>query len=505
MINSEDEYEAMKQEILSRKRRVIFSNDGNDAAQASSYLRDPRDFLHLRTTPLVGSHVDTISYGPYKWGSFGLFSYRSDVGSTANSGGVFSALHERDTDPLEVTQNFCHENDMGIFWAMRMNDTHDATRPHFFEQNEFKNENRDRLLGTKEDPPAVGEWSAVDYGREDVRDMAANFVEEVCQLYDVDGIELNFFRHPILFRKTAAGEPVGQTELNQMTNLMRTINDILEREGRKRGRPFLLAVRTPDDIEYSTAIGLDIETWMEESLMDIFLPSGYFRLNTWEYSVDLGHEHGVQVYPCLSETRVGDENPSKRFRGLAYSLRASDECYRGRTMNGWHSGADGIYIFNVFDPHREMFWEIGDPDTLWTLDKVYFPSVRGSGSVAGGGYPHEDYNNIPILNPDEPRPLNPGDMETVDIRVGEQVQRPEDQHTPGITLSIVIRPEPIDTDSVDITINDSPLSGSKEGQLIECSVDPATVKAGTNTVGVRDHEQAESREWADAWITINYP
>ena len=64
-------------------------------------------------------------------------------------------------------------------------------------------------------------WTAYDYGQAAVRDLTFRRIEEVCQNYNVDGIELDFFRHGVLFKSVAWGGKASQDELNTMTELIR--------------------------------------------------------------------------------------------------------------------------------------------------------------------------------------------------------------------------------------------------------------------------------------------
>ena len=155
-----EDFEALKQEMLDRERRVIFNNDGGDASVAREGLDDPRDSVDIRTAPLVGSHVDTISYCTSR--TFGVFLHRTEAGTTlvsteeAYEHNVVPALVEQGTDPLEVMIEYCRENGIEILWSMRMNDTHDASRPERFEGNPFKVANQDCLLGTRDERPRHG-------------------------------------------------------------------------------------------------------------------------------------------------------------------------------------------------------------------------------------------------------------------------------------------------------------------------------------------------------------
>ena len=42
---------------------------------------------------------------------------------------------------------------------------------------------------------------AFDYAQQEVRDLKFGLIEEICRDYDVDGIELDFLSHPMVFKK----------------------------------------------------------------------------------------------------------------------------------------------------------------------------------------------------------------------------------------------------------------------------------------------------------------
>src|SRR5437763_8736349 len=96
-----------------------------------------------------------------------------------------------------------------------------------------------------------------------------------------------------------------------MTALLRRIRMMTEELGRKRKRPILLAIRVPDSVEYCKWIGLDLQAWLSDGLVDILVAGGYTQLNPWDYSVTLGHNYVVNVYPSLDEPRVRDEGTRK--------------------------------------------------------------------------------------------------------------------------------------------------------------------------------------------------
>ena len=169
-----------------------------------------------------------------------------------------------------------------------------------------------------------------------------------------------------------------------------------------------MAVRVPDSLDYCRKIGIDLESWLSQGLVDLLVVSGYVQLNPWEYSVSLARKYGVKVYPSLDEPRVRDES--------ARQLRSLPATYRGRASNVWAAGADGVYMFNFFDPASSLWRELGDVEKLRRADRNYFASVLGSGAMP---VPHSEFVQVLTLNPGNPLPVTAGKPTQVEISIGE--------------------------------------------------------------------------------------
>jgi hypothetical protein len=369
---------------------------------------------------------------------------------------------------------FCRENDLEVFWGMRVNDTHDTKNPLLRPQ--WKIDHPEYLMGSEDRPPARGGWTRVDYGRQEVRDMAYAVIKDVCDRYDVDGIELDFFRHPLFFKAQALGGEASEDDCQLMTRLMRRVRIAAGEAAARRGRPILVAMRMPDTIEYCKAIGIDLRVWLEEGLLDIMIPSGYFQLAPWRETVALCHRHHVAVYPCLSNCTMRDLSARRR--------RMNIETYRARAMNVWASGADGIHVFNCFDPNHPLWREVGSPQTLRGLTKHYYATYLGprmaGGYLVGGG----KYMRLPTLCPCAPVALKPGQAQTTTVNIGEDVRAQTDNNTlPRITLRLQVT-EPTRAGDVAVKLNGSPLTTgpATADDWLEFPVDPQLVKQHENTV-----------------------
>jgi len=235
----------------------------------------------------------------------------------------------------------------------------------------------------------------------------------------------------------------------------------------------LLAIRVPDSVGYCREIGLDVEQWLKDGLIDLMVASGYFRLNPWAASVELGHKYGVKVFACLSETRLRDPEARK--------TRASTACYRARALNAWRAGVDAVYLFNSFNPTSPLWRELGDPAMLQTMERVYTTGardVRGAESWLNGGM--RFVNRTPV-SPHQPVTLTAGAPATIELRVGDNIANSKAQReTPEVELRIrisaVAGPEQLASELNGTRLAD----GKMAGGWIEYPVDPSLVKQGVN-------------------------
>jgi hypothetical protein len=501
-IASAGDMKAARRAAAARPRPLIFNNDGCDVVYE---MKQPtvEDLLSRRTAPLAGSQVSTIFYCTIS-SPFGVFTHHSKVGDLFKTreapfaANMTQALLERQIDPLRVMVDWCRANHVELFWSMRMNDTHDAGRtgygPVMFRTSRVKTQHPDWLMSTVDNPLKFGKWSSVDYGRAEIRDLAFRYVEEVCRNYDVDGIELDFLRHALFFRSSAAGAPATTEELGQMTDLLRRIRTMADDVGAQRGRPILLAMRVPDSVEYCKAIGLDLETWLRDDLLDLLVTAGYTQLNPVDYSVVLAHQYGVKVYPSLDETRIKDQPGS--------NMRSTLLAYRGRTMAAWASGVDGIYMFNFFDPTSPLWNELGDPSKLNTLDKDYFASIRGSGAMP---VPHQPFQKAPTLNPSDPLKLEVGKTTSVDIVIGDDFAAAQAAgRTAAVLLRLIVKNLQQARD-IDVRFNGVPINNAKmTNGWLEAPLAVTTMKRGQNAVSLTPKPDATFTTWRDLHITVRY-
>ena len=483
-----------------RRRRIIFNNDGGETAVL---MKSPsaQELLDLRTTPLLGSEVDSIFYCTRSSG-FSLFTHHTRVGQIAGTtegrytNNQTAALFKAGIDPLRVISAFCRQHQLECFWSMRMNDTHDGSKndygPIMFRENKLKQAHPEFLLGSPTNQPKYGAWTAVNYALPEIRELAFRYVEEICTNYDVDGIELDFYRHPVFFPSTARGEAATAADRNQMTELLRRIRELADAAGRTQGRPILIAIHCPDSVEYCRAIGLDLENWLANDLLDLWIPGGTFQLNDWEYSVALARKYHVRVYPSLDDPRVKDDT--------AKQLRMTLPAYRARAARVWAAGANGVYLFNVPDVKQPVWQNIGDPQALAMLDKDYFASYIGLVGSAGKNYPLKPFANLELLCPGEAKNIAPGNVATAGLKIADDFTKTDPAK---LTLRLRFKSSAA-VDLIRVAINGHEQKVIRaDGEWRECSPTVTDLFFGDNLIRVQLSPQAaQSVEWTDLVLEV---
>ena len=481
-----EELRAQRKELAFRQRRLIFNNDGCDALYFPRERElTPQAFLDMRTTAIAGTQVGCISYCTISSG-FSFFTHDTKVGTLLTRQSpdygiqpkmrnVTAELIGQGADCLKLVLDYVHQHRIEGFWAMRMNDTHDVAhhpdRPYLL-YPPLKEEHPEWLVGDPIKRTPHGRWSSVNYAVPEIRDLAFRYIEEVCRNYDIDGIELDYFRHFCYFPSTARGGTASDEERAAMTELMRRIRTMTEEVGAQRGRPILVAIRVADSNEFNQGMGLDVERWLGEGLVDILVTTGYFRFNRWDYTAELAHGHGVAAYAGMSESRIRGET---RFR------RNSLPGYRGRVVNAWFAGMDGMYLFNSFNPKWEGWSELGAAETLVGKEKLYFVSIRHDrpGRFLKGS---EAFLALPMLGPDRPIGLKPERPHATEIMVAEDFAAARQAgYTPAVTACVEV-PGLADPARLSVRLNGRPGGAATVAAKgwVDIPVDPAILRRGLN-------------------------
>lgn len=378
--------------------RILFNSDGGSA---SLYAYEPpitHDQLCRVMNELQGTQVDVF----IQCVSFGFcVTYDTQVGERYGVGRTefedpnfrrwaqnVNGLVEKGEDPLEIWTTRAHELGFQFWPALRMNDIHHdwvenwpslraqwiQDRPQLIIGDAVSDFYRRRWSRTGKESDGFS-W-ALDFAHQEVRDVKFAMIEEMCANYDVDGFEMDYLSHPMLFKK-------GQVEQGMplLTESVRRVRARMDQIAQERGRELTLCARVPASVAQCEEIGIDITTWVQEGLVDVVAPTtrGYLDMTSKvREMVALAAGTDCRVAGALSDIKV---------RHYAPKGNASPSMMRAAAAGYWQEGASSIHLFN-FDCHvashgragvplfndgeREILSQLGDPTAIARGDKHYY-------------------------------------------------------------------------------------------------------------------------------------
>ena len=283
-----------------------------------------------------------------------------------------------------------------------------------------------------------------------VREYTVKCLREVAEMYDLDGLQIDFARHiPCL-------PPGRQWELREhVTKLMRMTRQMTEEVARDRGRPMLVSAKVPRNLEGCRVDGFDVETWVQEGLVDMFtLGSRSMDVDVTAYR-QLTEGRNIKLHPCFDDHHTTD--------GYRYP---PIEVLRGIASNWWQQGADGIMTFNWSNAppemcmaldqppgpltHQQAYREIGDPAAMAWKDKTFVVERRGGYPWAQGFFGRNDTSPLPM------KITRGGDEATLSVRLSDDLKQRADR-IEKVFLRVVLF-DGRDADSIEATLNGTPLA-----------------------------------------------
>ena len=291
-------------------------------------------------------------------------------------------------DPVGTAVAAAKECGIAPFISYRMNDHHYLNQEEAFVHPRFWRENPHLWLKAGEkaenDVALCDGERYFDYYHEEVRAHYYSLLEELVSLYDVAGVELDFMRSPTYFDAAHLEEGRGI-----MTEFVRSIRAMLDTWGEKRGKQLKLCVRVPYTNQWCYEVGLDVERWDREKLVDMVNVSTYFICSP---KVDVaGYKQLVKNASLYGEMHFIVDK-AKIYNGFMNNChrKTTKEMYRALAATYLDQGMDGISFFNTdyarhhfFNEPRRLHIKDGEPpladfkgisdlNCLATLDKHYF-------------------------------------------------------------------------------------------------------------------------------------
>lgn len=522
--------------VVNRKRRVVVNYDiaaggaMGEAFTSGEFTIEQLISPYMRWLEEDGNQVDSIWYC---WSEGTAAHYPSKYLPVWKG---YKHWFDAGIDPCKSFIDETRKRGKEVFYSYRINGTdEDPENPWNCIISPMKKEHPDWVLIIQD--VAEVEKYKWNFAAKGLREYKLNILREITEIYDIDGIEIDFARvTPVL--------PVGhQWEYrNHLTDFMRELRYTLLEIAEKRGHPLLLAVRIPELIEGCHFDGIDIKTWVEESLVDILtLGCRSLEVDLAQFRHLVAGTH-IKLYPVYDLHHASD-GYKLREPETRYTPYDHHKIMRGVFTNFWQQGADGIQTFNF--PHmsskygesigftyehplreiiRMIYCEMGSMNDLLYKDKTFVVQRRAGGHPWFFGLPEQGKTQVQMYHNSNMLAALPAklgihanNMTIIRMYAGDDVNNNE--HVKSIKLRLLLSDIYADTEADSETIEaglirQSPYKGGSDlyttplkkkdlsnmeirlnniilpleniymGWLV-FSVNPEQLALGTNLVGVR--------------------
>ena len=409
-----------------KEPRLIYYND---ARHYSFYRYDPPMSRHQLRQPvdeILGTEVDMLSYG---LASGQTFLHDSQVGRRWGDGverhnhGVmwWRAAENLDraiaagNDPLKLVVDRAHEKGRQVICSLRINDATSEESGNFYMLSRLKQEHPEIMIN-EEAPDRPHIPTCADFALPEVRQERLAVIEEVCDRYGADGLEIDPYVG-VFFKPSQVEE---NTPL--LTDFVREVRALLDRIGEKRGEKLHLATRLYPTEAANLEIGMDVRTWLSDGLVNLVIPhQGGFLLDQEmriEWLAEAADDAGARVHVAVGGVPYDD-----RYQ------RATIEHYRAMAANYRAMGAHGLYLADLPWPYGALEYQImremSDPDISARKRKHYFMAREEPGGDA-----HAPQRHLPVV-------MEEGHTATVPFMVGDRLDEARaDVELDKLTLAV---------------------------------------------------------------------
>jgi hypothetical protein len=292
-------------------------------------------------------------------------------------------------DFIQTTIDQAHARGMAAFVSYRLNDLHhldQATNPASTRNGtlaQFYVDNPQYQLGAGPGQPTSAHRRGQNWAIPEVRDYKFSLIQELAQIYNIDGLELDFMRDTSYFRQD---QTTGAQRSQIMTDFIGQVRGVLDQTGGVGGHRWL-SVRIPGEVEAHDAMGIDVPALagLGVDMVTITNFAQYAQqMDIAAIRQSLGPDVAlyVEMFDNASVTRAPD-NSRWQFRKTT----------RQQMITGAHlaysRGADGVTMFNMpyyrenvnavlnqdgpsVEPPFSTIERLDDPQWLARQSQLYF-------------------------------------------------------------------------------------------------------------------------------------
>ncbi len=252
-------------------------------------------------------------------------------------------------DVVKIFIDRCRQQKQAAFISFRMNDAHhkefsdpkpgdkpggsigmSVTR-HYVEHPEYRIK-----PGSLRGADLVQNWA-----EPDVRAQKFALIRELCENYDLDGLELDYLRFYNYFR---VEETPLENRQSIMTTFVREVRELLDKSVRD-GRRRWLCARVPCHLPALDILGLDLKALVAAGLDMVNASDHYFTTQQHDLAAIRQQTQGAALYFELCHTLWKGDKVQAGYDVFPFR-RATKEHLQTSAHLAYARGADGISLFN---------------------------------------------------------------------------------------------------------------------------------------------------------------
>lgn len=249
----------------------------------------------------------------------------------------FRAMIERNIDVVDMVIASTKKHGAEAWLSIRMNDHHYPDDPGF---NSSLCWNRASEVGVN------GSKIFMDYTNKVVQNYYKGYICELCENYDIDGIELD------ILRSAPYMSTVNSANITKLNSYIRELRETINEVAAIKGKKIRLSARVYSTPQHNIDLGLDPAQWVADGLIDTltvegcYIPTYYdIPIETWRSNID-AKNIDKHPYTLLAGYDWAVRCDSTDYSG--YAMTMTLEQLKGFAGNMYNRGADGIYIFNFY-------------------------------------------------------------------------------------------------------------------------------------------------------------
>jgi len=260
-------------------------------------------------------------------------------------------LQEAGVDWVAECAKACRQRGISAWASFRTNDMHGANswEECYFNCDVQRNPTtRLKGLSIDHEAPLGKETEGSDYAYSETRDYYLEMIREIVQEYDYDGIELDWNRMPLCFNP-----PASEEQIELLLDWTAQIRALTQKQAKKNGRPYYVAVRCPGRIEHLRTVGIDIVAMAQRDLIDVVIPANQWQM-IWDFPVERYRKQfgdNVAIYGSLDNAPNWLYCRDKAQTTHGYRLISADPAMmRGAAASLMANGSEGFETYNFFAP-----------------------------------------------------------------------------------------------------------------------------------------------------------